>query len=186
MTEIGRASVTAMAGWSSRAWAPRDSVRCNAAATTARARSRRLRSSALADASPWVGWLGEPDAHRASVRDASVSPDAFRTSPACRHMRSCRARRLNGGAADVVPSKAVAVDSGLPLVWQRPGIRYAGASDEHGALEVEGGARPKLGERMRLVPGHCDPTVDRYDWYVGVRGGRVECLWPISARGGMA
>ncbi|MBI0534576.1 DSD1 family PLP-dependent enzyme [Roseomonas sp. KE2513] len=82
--------------------------------------------------------------------------------------------------------KAVAVDSGLPLVWQRPGLRYAGASDEHGALAVEGGERPKLGERLRLVPGHCDPTVDRYDWYVGVRGGRVECLWPISARGGMA
>jgi len=82
--------------------------------------------------------------------------------------------------------KAVAVDSGLPLVWERPGWRYAGASDEHGAIAVEGGARAKLGERVRLVPGHCDPTVDRYDWYVGVRRGRVECLWPISARGGMA
>jgi D-serine deaminase-like pyridoxal phosphate-dependent protein len=82
--------------------------------------------------------------------------------------------------------KAVAVDSGLPLVWDRPGIRYVGASDEHGSLVVEGGAQPKLGERLRLVPGHCDPTVDRYDWYVGVRKGRVECLWPVSARGGMA
>ena len=82
--------------------------------------------------------------------------------------------------------KAVAVDSGLPLVWDRPGVRYVGASDEHGSLAVEGGERPKLGERLRLVPGHCDPTVDRYDWYVGIRGGRVECLWPVSARGGMA
>ncbi|WP_135468149.1 DSD1 family PLP-dependent enzyme [Crenalkalicoccus roseus] len=82
--------------------------------------------------------------------------------------------------------KAVAVDSGLPLVWQRPGLRYASASDEHGKILVEDGAAPALGERLRLVPGHCDPTVDRYDWYVGVRGGRVECLWPVSARGGMA
>ena len=32
--------------------------------------------------------------------------------------------------------KAVAVDSGLPVVWQRPDIRYVGASDEHGKLEV--------------------------------------------------
>ena len=47
-------------------------------------------------------------------------------------------------------------------------------------------AAPKLGEKLRLVPGHCDPTVDRYDWYVGVRGGRVECLWPVAARGGDA
>jgi 3-hydroxy-D-aspartate aldolase len=82
--------------------------------------------------------------------------------------------------------KAVAVDSGLPLVWQRPDIRYVSASDEHGKLDVASETTmPKLGEKLRLVPGHCDPTVDRYDWYVGVRGGRVECLWPVAARGGM-
>ncbi len=83
--------------------------------------------------------------------------------------------------------KAVAVDSGPPDIWQRPDIRYKGASDEHGTL-VFGPetTAPKLGEKLRLVPGHCDPTVDRYDWYVGVRGGRVECLWPVAARGGMA
>ncbi len=79
--------------------------------------------------------------------------------------------------------KAVAIDSGMPLVWEREGVRYTGASDEHGKLE---GGRVSLGEKIRLVPGHCDPTVDRYDWYVGVRGGRVECVWPVSARGAMA
>ncbi len=83
--------------------------------------------------------------------------------------------------------KAVAVDSGLPLLWERPGVRYTGASDEHGKLEWDGAATgPRLGEKVRLVPGHCDPTVDRHDWYVGMRGGRVECLWPVAARGGMS
>jgi 3-hydroxy-D-aspartate aldolase len=83
--------------------------------------------------------------------------------------------------------KAVAVDSGLPLVWQRPDLRYVGASDEHGTLAVASEtAAPKPGEKLRLVPGHCDPTVDRHDWYVGVRGGRVACLWPVAARGAMA
>jgi D-serine deaminase-like pyridoxal phosphate-dependent protein len=82
--------------------------------------------------------------------------------------------------------KAVAIDSGLPTVWGRPDMRYTGASDEHGKLEFSTDtAAPKLGEKLRLVPGHCDPTVDRYDWYVCVRGGRVECLWPVAARGGM-
>jgi 3-hydroxy-D-aspartate aldolase len=82
--------------------------------------------------------------------------------------------------------KAVPTDSGFPLVWQRPDICYTGASDEHGKLEYGSETvAPKLGEKLRLIPGHCDPTVDRYDWYVGVRGGRVECLWPITARGGM-
>ncbi|MFL1460679.1 DSD1 family PLP-dependent enzyme [Roseococcus sp. DSY-14] len=83
--------------------------------------------------------------------------------------------------------KALPTDSGLPLVWQRPGVAYAGASDEHGKLVAEDPAlRPRLGEKLRLVPGHCDPTVDRFDWYVGVRQGRVECLWPVAARGAMA
>ncbi len=83
--------------------------------------------------------------------------------------------------------KALAVDSGLPLVWDQPGVRYVSASDEHGKLELDAKARaPALGDKLRLVPGHCDPTVDRYDWYVCVRRGRVECLWPVAARGGMA
>jgi D-serine deaminase-like pyridoxal phosphate-dependent protein len=72
-------------------------------------------------------------------------------------------------------------------VWGKSDIRYVSASDEHGKLDVGSETTmPKLGEKLRLVPGHCDPTVDRHDWYVGVRGGRVECLWPVAARGGMA
>ena len=82
--------------------------------------------------------------------------------------------------------KAVPTDSGFPLIWGNPDIRYVSASDEHGKLDVGSETTmPKLGEKLRLVPGHCDPTVDRYDWYVGVRNGRVECLWPVSARGQM-
>jgi len=79
--------------------------------------------------------------------------------------------------------KALSVDSGMPLVWERPGLRYARASDEHGVIEIAAGPPPALGERLLLVPGHCDPTVNLYDWYVCVRDGRVEALWPVSARG---
>jgi 3-hydroxy-D-aspartate aldolase len=80
--------------------------------------------------------------------------------------------------------KASSVDSGMPSVWQRPGLAYRGASDEHGVVQIESGAQaPALGEKLLLVPGHCDPTVNLYDWYVCVRGGRVEALWPITARG---
>jgi 3-hydroxy-D-aspartate aldolase len=34
-----------------------------------------------------------------------------------------------------------------------------------------------------LIPGHIDPTVNLHDWIVAVRGGRVEGVWPIDARG---
>jgi D-serine deaminase-like pyridoxal phosphate-dependent protein len=77
--------------------------------------------------------------------------------------------------------KGSSVDSGLPGVWQRPGLEYTHASDEHGW--VEGPKVPALGEKMLLVPGHCDPTVNMYEWYVCVRGGKVEALWPVTARG---
>jgi D-serine deaminase-like pyridoxal phosphate-dependent protein len=82
--------------------------------------------------------------------------------------------------------KASSVDSGMPTVWQRPGLTYALASDEHGFIEIAPGtAAPALGEKLLLVPGHCDPTINLYDWYVCVRGGVVEALWPIAARGAL-
>ena len=77
--------------------------------------------------------------------------------------------------------KASSVDSGMPAVWQRPGLAYTHASDEHGW--VEGKPAPALGDKLLLVPGHCDPTINLYDWYVCVRNGIVVDLWPISARG---
>jgi 3-hydroxy-D-aspartate aldolase len=74
----------------------------------------------------------------------------------------------------------------MPGVWQRPGVEYVRASDEHGMLEIgPGAAAPALGEKLMLVPGHCDPTINLHDWYVGVRGGKVETLWPITARGAL-
>ena len=80
--------------------------------------------------------------------------------------------------------KALAFDSGPPLVWEEPGAAYERASDEHGRLAVAtAGNRLRIGDKIRLVPGHCDPTVNLYDWYVGVRNDRVEAIWPITARG---
>jgi D-serine deaminase-like pyridoxal phosphate-dependent protein len=78
--------------------------------------------------------------------------------------------------------KASSVDSGMPGVWQKD-LRYTHASDEHGW--VEGRSVPALGEKLLLVPGHCDPTINLYDWYVCIRGGFVVELWPITARGAL-
>lgn len=87
--------------------------------------------------------------------------------------------------------KALPVDSGMPTVWRRPGLVYQRPSDEHGVLAVEASAAaPARGERVLLVPAHCDPTVNLHDWYVGVRDlhgatPRVETLWPVAARGAL-
>ena len=80
--------------------------------------------------------------------------------------------------------KALSVDSGLPLVADT-GAEYRGASDEHGVLRVDDRSRFNLGDKIRLIPGHCDPTVNLYDWIVGYRSDYVECVWPIVARGAL-
>ncbi|MFV0492086.1 MAG: 3-hydroxy-D-aspartate aldolase BhcC [Pseudorhodobacter sp.] len=78
--------------------------------------------------------------------------------------------------------KAQSVDSGLPVIFGRKDVEYIKCSDEHGVISDPDGVL-KVGDKLRLVPGHCDPTANVHDWYVGVRGGKVETLWPVSARG---
>ena len=80
--------------------------------------------------------------------------------------------------------KALAFDSGMPGVADG-GAEYARASDEHGLLMTPAGSKLKLGDKLRLIPGHCDPTVNLYDWIVGYRNGKVESVWPIAARGAL-
>ena len=78
--------------------------------------------------------------------------------------------------------KAQSVDSGLPFVYGRSDVEYLKCSDEHGVVADPNGAL-KVNDKLKLVPGHCDPTCNVHDWYVGVRNGKVETVWPVSARG---
>ena len=78
--------------------------------------------------------------------------------------------------------KAQSVDSGLPVIFGRTDVKYIKFSDEHGVIEDPDGVL-RVNEKLRLVPGHCDPTCNVHDWYVGVRNGKVEVVWPVSARG---
>lgn len=78
--------------------------------------------------------------------------------------------------------KALAVDSGLPTVHGLAGVTCTGLSDEHSQFADPSGLLG-INQHLRLIPGHCDPTCNLYDWYVGIRGDRVETLWPVTARG---
>jgi len=80
--------------------------------------------------------------------------------------------------------KALSVDSGMPKVVGHADASFVRAADEHGRIEIAAGGQPfKVGEKIRLIPGHCDPTVNLHDWFVCIRNSRVESLWPVSARG---
>jgi hypothetical protein len=53
---------------------------------------------------------------------------------------------------------------------------------EYGKLGISGATnRLGHGDKVRLIRG--DSAVNLNDWYVCIRGNRVEQLWPITARG---
>lgn len=88
--------------------------------------------------------------------------------------------------------KAVSLDSGPPVVFSSidanalPPLEYQPGGDEHGILVPVGDSEipmPALDQRLLLTPGHCDPTVNMYDFIVGFRNGVVEAVWTIEARG---
>jgi len=114
--------------------------------------------------------------------------------PRFEHALFVKSQVMSVGARHAVVDaghKSHAVDSGLPRVHDPVGQRayaFENGGDEHGILRpAEGTALPDLGETIWLIPGHCDPTVNLYDRYVGVRGGlaegRVERIIAIDARG---
>jgi D-serine deaminase-like pyridoxal phosphate-dependent protein len=88
--------------------------------------------------------------------------------------------------------KSHAIDSGLPRVWHRD-LEFGNGGDEHGILTLpahagaEATPLPPLGETIWLIPGHCDPTVNLHDRFIGVRGGLergvVEAVWNVDTRG---
>jgi D-serine deaminase-like pyridoxal phosphate-dependent protein len=80
--------------------------------------------------------------------------------------------------------KAFSAEKGFPWVHGRAGIEVTGVSDEHTRVELSAAATPlSLNEKIWLIPGHCDPTINLHETYVAVRRGVVEALWPIAARG---
>jgi D-serine deaminase-like pyridoxal phosphate-dependent protein len=81
--------------------------------------------------------------------------------------------------------KAMAADPKDPAeVMDVGGVGFNFGGDEHGILFLATPSRPlAVGDRLRLIVSHCDPTVNLYDHYYAARGETVEAVWPIAARG---
>jgi D-serine deaminase-like pyridoxal phosphate-dependent protein len=85
----------------------------------------------------------------------------------------------------------VTVDAGFKaLATDRPfgpepldleGTEWQWAGDEHGFILF--GDRPRtlgLGDRLELIPPHCDPTMNLHDRVFVTRGDDVEDVWPLK------
>jgi D-serine deaminase-like pyridoxal phosphate-dependent protein len=105
----------------------------------------------------------------------------------------CALRVLTTVVSTAVPGQCV-IDAGSKTFSSDPtfGVgtygHFIGRSwtmrkmnEEHGYVEIDG--KPRIGEKVWVVPSHCCATVNLHDeiWYG--RGGRVEGSWTVAARG---
>ncbi len=73
---------------------------------------------------------------------------------------------------------------GFGAVLDRPEVTVAKLSEEHGILHLAGtGWRPRVGDKVRIVPNHVCIAVHLHEVIYGLRGDRVETSWPVAARG---
>jgi len=91
---------------------------------------------------------------------------------------------VDAGAKALARDPLRAEGDGWGALLDRPDVRVVRMSEEHGVLDVSHTDwRPRLGERVRIVPNHVCVVVHLFDACVGVRGGVVETRWPVAARG---
>ncbi len=64
-----------------------------------------------------------------------------------------------------------------------PHARLTGLSEEHGWVQVRGGATYSVGDRLRVVPNHACVVVNTQDATYLVDGEEVVHEWPVDARG---
>ena len=70
-----------------------------------------------------------------------------------------------------------------PAVDGMPGVTVGALHPEHIVLSVAPTAHLEVGDQFLLSSGQQDFTTDRWDHYIAVRGGKVEAVWDIAARG---
>lgn len=79
--------------------------------------------------------------------------------------------------------KAASSDGGPLAAVDLPGATFSFKGDEHGQLAFPGACPLAIGDKVTLIPSHCDTTVNLYDNYIVTRDGVVEDVWEIAARG---
>ena len=74
--------------------------------------------------------------------------------------------------------------TGFGALLDRPDVIVKGMSEEHGLLDLTAGDwRPRVGDRLRIVPNHVCVSVNLHPFVYCVRGDRVETRWDVAARG---
>lgn len=77
--------------------------------------------------------------------------------------------------------------AGFGELLDHPEVTVKGMSEEHGILDLSlTDWKPKVGDLVRIIPNHVCIVTHLNDFIHGIRGDRVETVWPVAARGRMA
>lgn len=69
-------------------------------------------------------------------------------------------------------------------VVEYPDAVITNLNEEHGVIDLSACTkRPEIGEVIDIIPNHCCVVSNMVDEVYGVRGGNVEVVWPVAARG---
>jgi D-serine deaminase-like pyridoxal phosphate-dependent protein len=81
--------------------------------------------------------------------------------------------------------KAASNDHGVPAVVGIDGCVFEYGGDEHGILRMKDGGEVPLnvGDKLQLIPSHCDTTINLYDQYIVLKDDEVIDVWPVDTRG---
>ena len=132
---------------------------------------------------------------------ASIGPAPTSTTTAIRHARAwvwrsapCASsatvvsRPTDGRAILDAGSKTLSSDlnglDGFGLITEYPQAVLAKFSEEHGHVDCSASnARPRIGERVTIIPNHACAVTNLHDVVYGVRGDQVERVFRVEARG---
>ena len=107
---------------------------------------------------------------------------------AMRILATVVSRPTDGRAILDTGSKTFSSDTlgleGYGLILEYPQLVLAKFSEEHGHVDCSASnARPRIGERVSIIPNHACAVTNLHDVVYGVRGDRVERVFEVAARG---
>ena len=80
--------------------------------------------------------------------------------------------------------KALSSDAAMPEPLGLPPFSSFKLSAEHATIELQAPSeRPQVGDKVTFTVGYSDTTVHLHEEIVGTRGGIVEAIWRVAARG---
>lgn len=126
-------------------------------------------------------WVTELQAGSYCLMDTEYTPHAVGFENALFALTTVISRSAKGWAVLDGGLKAFAMDHGDPQVLEVGSCWFV--SDEHITFGVAEGASVAVGDKVRVLPAHVDPTVAQHERLHVIDGDEVVEIWDVDLRG---